>query len=470
MNIYIRIEVLSRELQGRLLLAFVAAERGHRVLIGKHNGAAMLGTKGWPGYPPGIFHDKSLGHSDPKTEMKKVLHPRGWGLSAQDEEHGLVTEQFGEGMLDRFPEEGFDYNHLLFAWGEFDARAIQDLVPLRQQCILPTGSPRVDLWRPDMVLANDADLVHRITDGHRFVLMNPIGGWNPGAPETVFGIDGSESDARHIENYTTRLRLMSSFVTAAEALAQADPDRLVIIRPHPGAPIDIWEKAARRCSPNVIVSRDARLSPWLRSADAVITNGSTVAFEALLLGTPNITFAPDGYFAYDAVTHRIGRAVTTVDALVQETDAARQPSERVAWYSEEARTIVRERFAALEGPLAADRIVDAWEELGRRLGLEGAPPWAKRRKRPHRPQKRLRSFLSGGSQASGQTAAFEAELKRRASTGWQAPQSVFLEKFPPFDVTDVRRFHEGLVQVTGRFSLLRIDPQHDRLLLVTGKG
>lgn len=475
MNIYIRIEVLSRELQGRVLLALVAAERGHRVLVGKHNAARLLGEDGARGYPAGIFHDKSLGHSDPKTEMKKDVFARGWGLTAQDEEHGLVTEEFGQGMLDRFPSEGFDYNHRLYTWGDHDTAALQRLLPERTDSIRKTGSPRVDLWRPDIAGALGADEVSEVTRGRRYVLITPIGGWNPGGPESVFGIDGTAGDPRRIADLADGLRLMSRFIEAADALAQQDPERLVILRPHPGAPIDIWEKATDRCRPNVVVSRRARLTPWLRNAEAVVANGSTVAFEAQLLGTPHITFAPDGYFAYEAVTHRIGRAATTLDELLSAVGEAREASHRTDWYDEGMVRMVRERFSALEGALAADRIVDDWETLGSTLALHDAEEWSAPRHlaRPRARRGRRAAGLLRRHERTTTGPAKPSTAEARAASRaprWVAPRSTFHEKFPPFDLADIQAFRSDLSRATERFSRIRIEPQHDRLLLITRGG
>ena len=477
MNIYIRIEVLSRELQGRLLLALVAAERGHRVVIGKHNAARILGTEGFPGYPPGLFHDKSLGYDDPKTDMKKALMARGWGLTAQDEEHGLVTEVFGEGILDRFPDEGFEYNHLLFAWGDFDSVALHSLRPERRDQILATGSPRVDLWRRDLADVHGREQVHQVTAGRPFVLINPIGGWTPGEPENVFGLDGTSGDEDRIRRLSQRLTLMSRFVAAADALAREHPELLFVLRPHPGAPLDIWAKAADRCGQNVIVSREARLTPWLHEARAVVTNGSTVAFEALLVGTPHITFAPDGHLEYSAVTHRLGRLARDTDELSEAIRDASDEAARRDWFDSQMIEAVQHRFAALDGRLAADRIVDEWERLDERLGLSSAEPWNQRVLAARRSPSvhSFRASINRLRATSTRGTARESEEDTDSSptqpvSRWTHRRAAFHEKFPALDMDDILAFHGGLTRATGRFSNVRLQLQHDRLLLVTREG
>ena len=58
MNIYIHVESLSRELDSKLLLAILAATRGHHVLVSNLGGITRGISSGI--LSPGIFHTKSL--------------------------------------------------------------------------------------------------------------------------------------------------------------------------------------------------------------------------------------------------------------------------------------------------------------------------------------------------------------------------------------------------------------------------
>ena len=63
MNIYIPIEIKAREIEGRTLLALVAAERGHVVVLGGKEDTLGLARNGL--LKPGIVHDQSL-HPSPE--------------------------------------------------------------------------------------------------------------------------------------------------------------------------------------------------------------------------------------------------------------------------------------------------------------------------------------------------------------------------------------------------------------------
>ena len=58
MNIYIQVEVSSRELDGKLLLAVLAAAKGHQVIVS--NGREIMDGLKKKVLPPGVFHTKSL--------------------------------------------------------------------------------------------------------------------------------------------------------------------------------------------------------------------------------------------------------------------------------------------------------------------------------------------------------------------------------------------------------------------------
>ena len=74
MNVYLNVEISSRELDSKLLLAVLAAARGHQVVISSTEIIEKGLNKGW--LPPGIFHTKSLtpGKSKIKRHQNIIEH------------------------------------------------------------------------------------------------------------------------------------------------------------------------------------------------------------------------------------------------------------------------------------------------------------------------------------------------------------------------------------------------------------
>lgn len=68
MNIYISIELSARELDGRLLLAVIAASKGHTVLVGDKSLLFRGARSG--ALAPGVFHKKAS--RLPRGESRKT--------------------------------------------------------------------------------------------------------------------------------------------------------------------------------------------------------------------------------------------------------------------------------------------------------------------------------------------------------------------------------------------------------------
>ena len=69
MNIYISIELALRELDSKLLLAVLAASKGHQVIISEQNIIKRALKNGV--IKPGIFHSKSLTPNDVKIKLHR---------------------------------------------------------------------------------------------------------------------------------------------------------------------------------------------------------------------------------------------------------------------------------------------------------------------------------------------------------------------------------------------------------------
>jgi surface carbohydrate biosynthesis protein len=147
MNIYLPIEVKLRELEGKMLLAMVAAERGHVVIIGEKKDTLNLAKAGK--LPPGVVHDKSFTPGQYKIDYFKKLKEYGHFISGQDEETGLLDESFDDFATRRFSEETISLADKVFAWGAHDAQSLREIYPNYKNRIIATGSPRVDLWRSE---------------------------------------------------------------------------------------------------------------------------------------------------------------------------------------------------------------------------------------------------------------------------------------------------------------------------------
>ncbi|HXV36721.1 MAG TPA: surface carbohydrate biosynthesis protein, partial [Myxococcota bacterium] len=158
-----------------------------------------------------------------------------------------------------------------------------------------------------------------------------------------------------------RRALFERFTEMVASLADAQPKRTIVVRPHPVENPAIWNRIASRHA-NVHAINEGNVIPWLLASKLLIQNGCTTGVEAFVLGVPAIAYQPvvSERFDSDLPNALSLRAFDLAQLHAQiesalEGQPARDAGERAA--------LARRHLAALDGPLASDRIVDVLAEL-----------------------------------------------------------------------------------------------------------
>ncbi len=468
MNIYIKMEILERELEGRLLLALVAAERGHDVLLGDFR--ALLSHRFW--LAPGLFHDKSVTPSLSKRRLMHHLRESGFVFTSQDEEHGLSEDTYDAFARRRFSSETVGLADTVLTWGPHDTEALQRHFPEHADRFLAAGSPRVDAWRRELAALQDprpglpgtpgaSDRPGGIDPDRPYVLFstsahpfqpNPFWVMMRDARPSQFPGPDDEREWVHYEKLSVAYAYVSGLVRAIRFAARRLPDLQFLVRPHPTALVQAWHDVLGPVGDNVHVIKHGSSGRWIEHAAAIIHNGSTTGIEAAARGVPTISFQPNGE-RRDMFANRFGRVASDGEELSALLAAAAVPNGRAEWWRDhDPRPLLEQRFAALDGPLAAERIVDRWEEL-EHPGLE-------MRNRP-----RLARSLATTHRRIG---AVRTALRQRRD---DAPEALDVSnKFPPLSGARLRTLVDAYRATTGRFAdvtAVRIGPD---LVHVTRRG
>jgi surface carbohydrate biosynthesis protein len=464
-NVYIVVEVAARELEARLLLALVAAERGHDVLLGdldpRLDPAAM---------PPGVLHDKSLTRGQ-EMDRQAALADAGFLVSSQDEEHGLLQPDFSLFMERRFAPGALARADRVLTWGPHDHAALTAGRPDHVDRLRMTGSPRVDLWRPELAAHHRRTVLPAV--GRPFVLFannfTHVLGVNRFttmlADKRGKYIDGHEDPLERLwfDELTSQAERLPHIVAAVRALALAHPDLTVVVRPHPVESPAAWRDLLGPV-PNVLVSREGSVSAWVRSALAVVHTGDTTGFEVAVGGVPLVSLEPTTGVAVDLghVTGRLGILARDATDVVAAVTALRGGASAVGLSQPGADTLLAGRLAALDGPFASDRIVDVWEELA----APDAPSMRPHRLRPGalgRLEQRARDVVRPGVHAL-------REVRRRMREGSDADRFVVAHKFPPIDHAQLARTAASLGSTLGRFRDVEVQPVGPRLVHLSRRG
>lgn len=377
MNVYLPIEIKVRELEGKLLLALIAAEKGHTVILGEKKDTLNLAKTDY--LPPGIVHDKSLTPGEYKIKYLALLKEHGHLITSQDEESGIVDESYETFAKRRYSEETVSMADKIFTWGKHDQFTLQKIYPEYAKKIVATGSPRVDFWRKDL----DEYYKDSVTDLDSYIFIasnfgfpideNPF--WNRVARlrQTGYFDRDPEMERFMYENTAYQYRLLHEFVLMIRNLSEEFPNRKIVVRPHPVESVDAWHKLLGEI-PNVMIKREGTISGWIRNASVLIHNGCTSAIEAFVSGLPRIAYRPIPHEKEREIPNKISIQAFDLKELKEIVNNILTKGSAMSYEESEkiANDMIAYRLSNLSNTLAAETIVQEWEKMANEKNLETA--------------------------------------------------------------------------------------------------
>jgi len=431
-TLMIPVENQVRELDGKLLLACVAAERGFSVVLGSraylHFAAASL--------PRGVYLAKSMRRLS--DQMFGILRRLGHEIVAFDEE-GLLRPSDERYYARRMSPVAVPRVSALLAWGPDDAATFRRFPPAAGVPVHVTGNPRVDMLRPELRRFYDAEVRQIRERFGRLVLINSnFGLLNHYVPSLRAGAAGGEPLDEFTADLTAHRRVtFEHFCRVIPELARALPDRTVLIRPHPVESHEPWLALARDHA-NVAVVHEGSVVPWLMAADLLIQNGCQTAVEGALVGTPVVSFRPARHALDVPLVESVSHQAESGDRLI-EVARAIVAGELGARAGSDRDRELAQHIAALEGPLAAERMVDVLGDAG----YAAAPP------APTRAAQRLGARVHNHLR----TASKRLNMARR---GHRNSRAYHDHRFPPLSVAAIQQRTARLSRQLGRFGSVRV--------------
>jgi surface carbohydrate biosynthesis protein len=442
-------EEQSREFDAKLLLACVAAERNFPAIVGARRDIHLKITQ----LPRGIYYAKSF--RSLSDTMFGILRDLGFEIVACDEE-ALLRYPDHLYFERRVSPVAFPMISNLFAWGPDNEALFRRCPGYAGAPIHVTGNPRVDLLRPEVrgYFAPEAEAL-RERFGSYFLINTNFGTINHRVPnlswlDMINEAEDGGADSEDLQVATThhRLALFEHFKKLLPRLARAFPERSIVLRPHPLENYAPWNEAAQGCD-NVHVVFEGTVIPWLLAADAVIQNNCTTAVESYLLQRPVISFLPITSERLDSpITNAMSHPAHSCDELISILREI-ATGERGGREGSEQRALIDYHIAAMDGPLASDRIVDALESVERgdvrpahRGWIRYARAWS------HANLRRAEKFVRSQIPADKNNPAYQEQ------------------RFPKIPLEVVRARVDRFAELLGRFEKLEVAELHSNIFEV----
>ena len=320
MIIYIPLEIPARELPGHLLLAVVAASRGHQVFV--TSGNALWMAKRLNLLKKGCYLLKNMNVPSPSERVYKGFLKDGFDLYCHEQEPSILWGDF-EKYLDA---SNITKNQTLpfkgvFCWGERDTLEFKKLFKSKEEIFTNTGSPRADVWQdPSLILKNKIfKKSHRpyilvITNFGEF--MGNLHWTNVSlVKRSLEQFESHEQEKIFIQEVQEQVSIACDLILAVKHIANSWPEYDLVIRPHPTESPEYYDNIFSHYKNIRVIGNSDSISPWISDASAVIQNGCTTAIESVIQKTPLISYGPDRVFSNQHVPNMLGMRVKSIEKI-----------------------------------------------------------------------------------------------------------------------------------------------------------
>jgi len=377
----IPVENQVRELDPKLLLACIAAQRGFSSVIGSRREMEFSIDS----FPRSIYMSKSM--TVRSLIFFRVASKFGHEIITWDEEAlvHLPPETYFSRRLD---PRSIRYVSHLFAWGEDNAALwrqypqMPDGIPVHI-----TGNPRSDMLRPEIRPFYDREVEQIRNTFGKFILVNTnfnhVNAFGPDmnlfkpvstpGQKPKFGRAARGMSREYAEGFRDHKQaIFDDFKKMIPELDHAFPDYNIVVRPHPTEGQEVYHQIATECE-RVKVTNEGNVVPWLMAARALIHNGCTTGVEAYTMGVPAVSYRASVNDFYDYGFYRLpnklshqcfnfGELRETMQNILDGRQGAADGDAR--------QTLVDQYLAAQDGPLACERMVDVLEDITPKCGTD----------------------------------------------------------------------------------------------------
>lgn len=285
--VFIPLEITSREYDSKLLLSMELARLDFRIILGHKSEVLKLALEA---KEPGVLFYKST-MSGGMEQQHKILKKKGFYIVAQDEEAGVIFDDFKDFYNKRQSLEKINDLDIFFTWGDDEYNFLKTLHG--KSVLRNTGAARASLWGElgKKFYQNEiSDLKKRYSD--YILLVSNLAYYNSFLPYDEFICHLMQYEkfdkAKIDEHISIEEGMFQKYIELIEHLT-IKLNKKVIVRPHPAESIIGWKEKIRD-NPNVHIVREGGLLPWILASEFIIQNNCTSAIEAVASDIPVITF------------------------------------------------------------------------------------------------------------------------------------------------------------------------------------
>jgi surface carbohydrate biosynthesis protein len=364
MVIYLVLEIAVRELYGHLLLAVLAASKGHQVVIGTNNDLWLY--KRMKLLPPGAYVVKNMNIPSQSEQIYRNFLNDGFDIYCHEAEASILWSDF-EVFLKEYcikSDQFFPFKGV-FCWGERDYIEYTKMFSGNSDVFHITGSPRVDLWSSKFLKFWERDYTEALKP---YVLYISNNSWAVGkrhwtkflAIQRDLELLNSEENERNLYKAIHKdILMVENAVFSLRELSRKNKNVNFIIRPHPMDNEVNWRDAVGEYENIHVIYKDS-ITAWITGATALIHNSCTSAIEAVIHGVPVISYVPAEISDVLGIANKCGVKVYNHNELDYAVTDALTNSDEIN-NADDSNTLLT-KLVSIDQKLASLKIVEAIEK------------------------------------------------------------------------------------------------------------
>lgn len=297
-NFLFPIETTARELDHKIMMAILSADKDRIVYVGDQQIVRNLSyfLKG------GVFYGKHLFGKPEFSDTKyyKRLKDRNFNVVHLNEEGAVWpgTEKVWSSLLEQSERPSvLNSSDYMAVWGQWQ-KSFDDSREEHNTNIVVTGHPRFDMYAETYRDYFKDDIAKIADEFGDFILVNTAFSYanngNNGVqfifkPTLSYDVNNIEHREYRFKRWKTQMYSVADIVDLVNKISLKYPDKKIVLRPHPSENTEYYENIFQNID-NIFVVYKGTVSPWILACKVLIHNGCTTAIEATLASKPVVNF------------------------------------------------------------------------------------------------------------------------------------------------------------------------------------
>tara|TARA_B100001059_G_C17821301_1_gene578454 strand:+ start:987 stop:2321 length:1335 start_codon:yes stop_codon:yes gene_type:complete len=295
MFIFIEVEIVGRELLGKILLSRALISDHTKIIISDRNKIKklILNNK----IKNSILIIKDINPREDLLKYYKLLKSKGFLIISQDEEGGFLSNDYSLFSTIRHKNgETIKIIDYFLCWGKRDFNFLRKKFKNLKHKIINFGSPKLDAMHKNFQINKEVLKKNKITK--KFILLSY--NFSPFYYKTfdTRSFEFSELLKNKFKNYYKELfysesenfKLTHDFTELADFLDKNQSEYQVVIRPHPNFDIEAFKHLMKYINKNIIVCNRGDLLEYTKNCSVLIHNSCSSSVDAAIIGKQLICY------------------------------------------------------------------------------------------------------------------------------------------------------------------------------------